>query len=131
MRKGVGGRRRAQQLLGAAAAQAVLTGVGGPHGFWGAPHTPALSAEGTPAGAHSLSDGGARDHGVVLTDEGPRRERERGRCVGINSYSNMLLFGLFFFLVLASGKSHVMLFLTFLSAALKLVICIVFTLIFL
>lgn len=58
----------AQQLLGAAAAQAVLAAVRGPDSFGGAPQTPTFPAERTPGGAGSLTDGAARDHGVVLTE---------------------------------------------------------------
>lgn len=63
-----------QQLLGTAAAQAVLTAVGGSDRFGGTPQTPTLPTEGTPGGAGSLTDSTARDHRVVFTET----ERERG-----------------------------------------------------
>lgn len=74
----------AQQLLGAAAAQAVLAAVGGSDGFGGALQTPTLPAEGTPSGAGSLTDSAARDHRVVLT------ETERERWVDNYSRNNNL-----------------------------------------
>lgn len=68
MRQDVVCRGSAQQLLGAAAAQAVLAAVGGSDGFGGAPQTPTLPTKGTPSGAGSLTDSTARDHRVVLTE---------------------------------------------------------------
>ena len=68
MRQDVVGGGGAQQLLGAAAVQAVVAAVGGSDGIGGAPQTPALPAEGAPGGAGSLTDGAARNHREVLTE---------------------------------------------------------------
>lgn len=64
-RQDVGG--GAQLLLGEAAAEAVVTAVGGPHTFRGAPQDPSIPTERAPGGTRSLTDGGARDHREVLT----------------------------------------------------------------
>lgn len=68
MRQDVVCRGRAQQLLGTAAVQAVLTAVGGCDSFRRAPQTSALPAEWTPSGAGSLTDSTAWDHREVLTE---------------------------------------------------------------
>lgn len=58
----------AQQLLGAAALQAVVTAVGRPDTLGRAPQNPAVPAERTPGRTRSLTDSGARDHREVLTE---------------------------------------------------------------
>lgn len=67
-RQGVGCRGGAQQLLGAAAVQAVFAAVGGADTFRGGLQTPTVAAERAPGGAGSLTDGAAWDHGEVLTE---------------------------------------------------------------
>lgn len=75
MGQGVGVRGGSiQQFLGAAAAQAILTAVGGRDGLRRAPQTPTLSTEGTPGGAGSLTDSTAGDHRVVLAAMGRKRQ---------------------------------------------------------
>lgn len=77
MRQDVVGWGGAQQLLGAAAVQAVLAAVGGSDFFRGATQTPALPAEGAPGGAGSLTDGAARNHREVLTETERCKSDER------------------------------------------------------
>lgn len=65
-RQDVGG--GAQLVLGQAAAETVVTAVGGPHTLGGAPQDSSVPAERAPGGTRSLTDGGARDHREVLTE---------------------------------------------------------------
>jgi len=79
MRKGVVCRGSPQQLLGTAAAQAVLAAVGGSDSFGRSVQTPALPPEGTARRTGSLTDGRAGNHGEVLTETRRGWESLRGR----------------------------------------------------
>lgn len=65
-RQDVGG--GAQQLLGAAAVQTVVTAVGRAEAIRGAPQNPTVPAKRAPSGTHSLTAGSTGDHREVLTE---------------------------------------------------------------
>lgn len=64
-RQDVGG--GAQQLLGAAAVQTVVTAVGRPDAIGGAPQKPTVPSKRAPSGTPSLTAGSPGDHREVLT----------------------------------------------------------------
>lgn len=65
-RQDVGG--GAQQLLGAAAVQTVVTAVGRPDAIRGAPQNPTVPAKRAPSGTRSQTAGSTGDHREVLTE---------------------------------------------------------------
>lgn len=67
--QGVGGGRGAQQLLRAAAIQAVVTAVRGAHALGRGLHAPTVAPEGAGRGADPLTDGAAWHHGEILPEK--------------------------------------------------------------
>lgn len=67
--QGVGGGRGAQQLLRAAAVQAVVTAVRGAHALGRGLHAPTVASERAGRGAGPLTDGAAWHHGEILPEK--------------------------------------------------------------